>query len=158
MQLIAVHDLLKWDKEQIQSLRVIAYLYYRQGTYRRALALSQLLLFLTWEQTDQRQWLYDCKMTGAIYLELGELEAALFYLKEAHASDPNDRHTTMNCAFALLLSGALDEGRAIAQKLAKGKEDAITRRARALLMAYPAKGQQPVPAEGTPVSIVPEKE
>jgi len=127
---ISWSDMLGWENEQIEDIKVAAYSYIRQGKYEIALSFFRALIILDDEDIYSKQTL------GALYLQLGNPAKALVFLDEALKYDSLHAPTQLNRAKALIESGNISEGLKIVNSLKTHVNDYIANSAKALLMAY----------------------
>lgn len=123
-------DILGWDDEQLDTLRLTGYAYIRQGKYDIAHDLFRALAVV--DPTSA----YDLQTLGGLYLELNEPDKALEVLEAALKVEPDHLPTLLNRAKALLSMGKRQEGLAAAEKLKKYPDFRIGSVARALILAY----------------------
>lgn len=123
-------DILGWNLDQINELRVSGFSYLREGHYQKALLFFEALTTL-----DPNS-LYDIQTLGALYLEMGETEKSLRILNRALELDPIHEPTLLNKVKALLTLNQKNEALRLAQTLVISKEASIADDARALIIAY----------------------
>jgi tetratricopeptide (TPR) repeat protein len=123
-------EILKWDEEQLDELRLTAFAYVRQGKYEIALPIFEALTVI--DTTTA----YDSQMLGALYLELGNPNKALPWLNKALKIEANHPSTLLNLAKAFFMLGKKEEGLKLAQLLKNNKDILISNPAKALLLAH----------------------
>lgn len=123
-------EVLGWTDEQLEDIRNAGYAYVRQGKYETALSFFKALVVLNPEGS------YDTQTLGALYLQVGEPELAAKYLDRALQLEADHSPTLLNLAKAKLLLGKKEEGLMLARILEKDPDRAISRVAKALLLAY----------------------
>lgn len=123
-------DVLGWTEEQLRDLRATGYSYVVQGLYERAAIFFEALVAIDPKSA------YDVQTLGAIYLQTGQSEQALDQLEKALDLQPTHLPTLLNKAKALLISGKLAEGLALAQSLTRVPRARVRNLAEALIMAY----------------------
>lgn len=123
-------DILGWTEEQLQDLRATGYSYVVQGLYARAAVFFEALVAINPKST------YDIQTLGAIYLQTGQIDLALSHLEKALDLQPTHLSTLLNKTKALLISGKLAEGLALAQSLTRAPNSHVRNLAEALIMAY----------------------
>ncbi|MBI5345849.1 MAG: type III secretion chaperone [Chlamydiae bacterium] len=124
------NEVLEWDKDQLDDLRHVGYLYIRQGQYDVALALFEALAILSNES------FYDIATLGALHLQKGSNLSALEYFDKAIMIEPKNQDVTLNRAKALFALGYKRQGMFQAKLLQKSIDKHIADQASALIMAY----------------------
>lgn len=123
--------ILGWDNEQIEDLRVTAFLYIREGKYEIAKTFCETLAILNPKNA------HDLSTLGALYLQLNNPISALTYLDKALALDPTNVIIQINRIKAVLQLGYREEGlRLIDTFVPKCKDKFIASDAMALKAAY----------------------
>ena len=124
------NEILGWDEEQLDALRLTGYAYIRQGKYDIAFDLFRALVVVNPESS------YDLQTLGGLYLEVNEPDKALEVLDRSLKVEPDHLPSMLNRAKALLMMGKRSEGLEEARKLRRHKDYRIGSVARALILAY----------------------
>ncbi|MCP5469497.1 MAG: type III secretion chaperone [Chlamydiales bacterium] len=123
-------EILGWQEEQLNEIRFSGFSFLREGKYEKARLFFEALLIL------DPKCIFDRQTLGAIYLQVGENEKALYQLEKALSMDPSHQPTLMNKAKALLMLGKKQEALDIIQILKKSDDAKLANDATALLMAH----------------------
>lgn len=123
-------EILGWNEQQLDELRLSGFSFLREGKYDKALLFFQTLVILDPKNS------YDAQTLGALYLQMGEKENAFKTLSQALVLDPSHEPTLLNQTKALLLLDRKAEAFRIAAQLQKSKDPHIAGDAAALLAAY----------------------
>lgn len=123
-------ELLGWNLEQIEEVRLAGFSFLKEGRYEQALIFFEALIIL-----DPYQ-LYDKQTLGAIYLQMGESEKALHFLDQVLEKEPANGATLLNKTKALLMLNRKQEALEIARRLSTFPQPEIANDATALLLAY----------------------
>src|SRR5689334_2279896 len=97
-------QILGWEQETLDDLRIVGYSYIKQGIYDVALTFFDALAVL------ENPTPYDLQTLGALHLQLGNGSKALDYLDQALQSEPANPQTLLNRAKALLMLGYKRQG------------------------------------------------
>lgn len=123
-------EILGWEEEQLDDLRIVGYSYIKQGIYDVALKFFDALEVITPPTS------YDLQTLGALHLQLGHGPEALDYLDRAIKSDPVHPKTQLNRAKALLMLGLKRQGLIAAMELENSSDPEIQAAASALILSY----------------------
>jgi predicted Zn-dependent protease len=124
-------QILGWDEEQIEEIRITAFLYIREGKYDVAKYFCEALAVLNPENP------YDISTLGALYLQLNNPVSALSYLDKAKVLDPDNKFVQINRIKAMLELGYKEEGMKLLKAfIPKCKDRFIASDAEALMQAY----------------------
>ncbi len=124
-------EILDWNEEYIEGLRVTAFLYIREGHYEIARPFCEALVVLNPQNA------HDHSTLGALYLQQNSLVNALNYLEKAKTMDPKNQLNEINRIKTMLLLGYREEGLKILDNFIPSCSDAfISSDAQALKMAY----------------------
>jgi len=123
-------ELLGWNSEQLDELRLTGFIFLREGQYPKALLFFKALSLIDPSSA------YDKQTLGALYVQMGLGEEALPALEEALALDPSHEPTLLNRVKALLLQQRKEEALALARALQKSEDISISGDATALVAAY----------------------
>jgi len=123
-------EVLGWEEEELDSLRLVAYSYIKQGIYDVALTFFDAISVLTSPSA------YDLQTLGALHLQLGNGLKALDFLDRALKMDPTHGQTRLNRAKALFLLGYKRQGLLAALELEKAADREIKAAASALVLSY----------------------
>ena len=123
-------EVMGWDGEQVDELRMTGYSYVRQGKYDIGLSFFKALVVLDPDN------IYDKQMLGAIYLQLGKPKKAHKVLQDALSIEPGHVQTRMNYAKVLIELGHKKDGIDIAKDLRNHIDPEISNSAEALILAY----------------------
>ncbi len=124
-------ELLGWDEDYLDDLRVTAFFYIREGQYDIARTFCETLAVLNPENA------YDQQTLGALYLQNEDPSSALTYLEKARRLDPENSIVRINRIKALLMLGYREEGLNLLEDfLSDCKEEELRSDAEALQMAY----------------------
>ncbi|MBT3394169.1 MAG: tetratricopeptide repeat protein [Waddliaceae bacterium] len=123
-------EVLGWDEEQLDDLKITGYSYIRQGKYEIAKPFFEALTALEPHEP------YNFQTLGAIYLQIGDPQKALEVFDKALSLDEQHAVTHLNKAKALLEIGSKDEGFKIIDSLVVHDDAKIATTAQALAMAY----------------------
>lgn len=132
-------EVLSWDEAHIEELRVLGYLYIRQGHFKIAQHFFEILAIITSQKNLDEQSAYDFQTLGSIYLETGDHERALRYLERALRLDPNNETTRINRMKALFLLGNLYQAHKEAKTFEKCANKKLRNEAEAYTLAYSKK-------------------
>ena len=132
-------DVLRWDEQHIEELRVLGYLYIRQGHFKIAQHFFEILAIITSQKHIDEQSAYDFQTLGSIYLETGDHERALRYLERALRLDPTNDTTRINRMKALFLLGNLHQAHKEAKTFKRCPNEKLRNEAEAYMLAYPQK-------------------
>jgi len=123
-------EILGWNEEQLEDLRLSGYSYIRQGKYDIALPFFEALCAFNRENA------YDQQTLGAIYLQLGQPHKALETLDKALKIEGDHAPTLINFTKALFMVGRTHEALKLCEILAKEPDPSVSNMAKALLLAY----------------------
>ncbi len=123
-------EVLGWNEEQLDDIRLTGCAYIQQGLYDSALKFFEALAVVT------KNNLFDLQTLGALYLQNGDNLSALNYLERALKIDRTDETTLLNRAKALFLLGYKRQGLIQARELEKSPNRTTADSARALTLAY----------------------
>ena len=123
-------EILGWESEQLEEIRFSGFSFLREGKYEKARLYFETLLILDTQSTFDRQTL------GAIYLQLGDNEKAVYQLEKALSLDSSHEPTLLNKAKAQLMLGKKQEAMDILQILKKSTHVELANDATALIMAH----------------------
>jgi tetratricopeptide (TPR) repeat protein len=123
-------NVLGWQEEQIEDVRLAGYSYIRQGKYDIALPFFEALC------TCDPNSAYDMQTLGALYLQLGEAEKALKTLDKALKIEGDHAPTLINFTKALFMVGRTHEALKLCDILSKEPDPFVSNMARALILAY----------------------
>ena len=123
-------DLLEWNENQLEDLRIVGFTYIKQGKYDIALHFFKALNIL------QPNNSYNLQTLGAIYLEMGKNLDALKYIDKSLKISPNHNLSLLNKGKALLSLGYKKQGLIQIKSLFNCGEDKISSQAKALEMTY----------------------
>lgn len=123
-------EILGWNEEQVEDLRVTGYAYIRQGKYNIAEPFFEALTVLDPESA------YDAQTLGAIYLQSNQPEKALRYLDKALKLEADHAPTLLNLTKALFMLGKKEEGLKLAEILQREEDPYIANTAKALILAF----------------------
>lgn len=123
-------DILGWQEEHLEEIRFSGFSFLREGKYDKARLFFETLLILDSNSTFDRQ------MLGAVYLQMGENDKALYQLDKALALDPSHEPTLMNKAKALLMLGKKQEALDILKILKNSSDFQLSNDAQALSIAH----------------------
>lgn len=123
-------EILGWNKEQIEELRLSGFSFLREGHYAKALIFFEGLFVL------DKQNAYDSQTLGALYLQMGKKEKALEILNHALTLDSTHEPTLLNKVKTLLILGQREEALTLARALEKSADSTISGDAAALIIAY----------------------
>ncbi len=130
MNTFSWNDILGWNQEQLEDMRLLGFAYVRQGKYSIALSIFEALSFLITDNT------YELQTLGGLYLELGNPMKALDIIEQALEKEPYDEMTLLNRTKALLALGFKRQAIAQAKGLEKAENPQIALQAKALVSAY----------------------
>lgn len=124
-------QILGWDEEQIEEMRITAFLYIREGRYDVAKHFCEALAVLNPSNP------HDISTLGALYLQLNNPVSALNYLDKAKVLDPDNKLIQINRIKAMLELGYKEEGvKLLKDFIPKCKDPFIASDAEALVQAY----------------------
>jgi len=123
-------DLLEWDDNQLNDIRMVAYAYLKQGQYDVALKLFKMLNVI------KPNTPYDIQTLGAIYLQTGKNLEALSLFDQAIKLQPNHYPTLLNRGKALLYLGYKKQAIEQIRQLLYCPERDIATQASALISTY----------------------
>lgn len=123
-------EVLGWNEDHLEDIRVAGYAYLRQGKYDIALTFFEALCALDHESA------YDAQTLGALYLQLNKPAQALKYFDRALKLEADHAPTLLNLTKALFMMGKRDEGLKLANILKNEPNPAISNIAKALILAY----------------------
>lgn len=124
-------EILDWDEDYIEDLRVTAFLYIREGQYEIARTFCEALAILNPDE------LHDQATLGALYLQINKPIQALTYLDKAYSMDPKNNLVEMNRIKAMLQLGYRQEGLKLLNSfILKCKDPYMSADAEALKLAY----------------------
>lgn len=123
-------QVLGWNDDQLEDLRLAGYSYIRQGKYDVALPFFEGLVAL-----DPNS-VYDVQTLGALYLQLNYPDKALKTLDKALKLDTDHTPTLLNFTKALFMVGRRKEAIKLAEILSREPDSHISNMAKALLLAY----------------------
>lgn len=124
-------QILDWDQEQIEEMRITAFLYIREGKYDVAKSFCEALAVLNPDNP------YDISTLGALYLQLNNPVSALSYLDKAKSLDPSNQLVQINRIKAMLELGYKEEGVKLLKRFIPiCKDRFIASDAEALMLAY----------------------
>ncbi|MCB1181752.1 MAG: tetratricopeptide repeat protein [Chlamydiia bacterium] len=123
-------EILGWNAEQLEELRLAGFSYLKEGHYEKALLFFKALTVI------DPQNLYDHQTLGALYLQMGKDDLALEILDKALNLDPKDETTQLNKVKTLLSLAKKQEALKILAPLAKSTDPSISGDATALLTTY----------------------
>ncbi len=124
-------DILGWNSNKIEGLRMTAVAYMSQGHYEIAQTYLEAIVIL-----DPGN-IFDLKALGAISLQTNDPIKALAYLEEVLQIEPHDELSLINRVKALFMLGYREEGLRLARSLLTiGKNKEIGNDAEALVLAY----------------------
>lgn len=121
---------LKWNEDQLDEMRILAYAYIRQGKYDIALPFFEVLTILIPDDA------YDAQTLGALHLQLGNPAKSLRYFDRALKLEPNHPPTLLNLAKALMMLGNKAESLKVAHILKTNPDPYIASMADALILAF----------------------
>lgn len=122
---------LGWSEDEIDDIRVTAFLYIREGKYDIAHTFCEALTVIN-PNND-----YDLSTLGALYLEQNNPVSALSYLDRAQKLNPTNQTIQINRIKAMLQLGYRQEGlRLLKAFIPQCKDPFIASDAEALQMAY----------------------
>lgn len=119
-----------WSNNEIEDIRLIAYLYVKQGQYKTALILFEGLLLLKPENV------YDLQSIGGIHLQMKNPLLALQYFDRALKVNPDHELTKLNRMKALLALGYRKQAYRASQDLLQSPNKEYAQTAEALLLSY----------------------
>lgn len=123
-------NILGWTPNEVEDLRLVAYLYVKQGHYDIALKIFEGLLLL-----DSNQG-YDLQAIGGIYLQLKNPLLALQYFDRALKLLPDHEPTKLNRMKALLALGYRKQAFQVSRDLVRSTKKEYAQTAEALLLSY----------------------
>lgn len=123
-------EVLGWQKEVLDDLRYIAFMYIRQGIYDVAITCFEGLSVLTEPSA------YDLQTLGALHLQVGNGLKALDLLDRALKIEPAHSQTQLNRAKALFMLGYKKQGLTQAMRLEKSSHPEIASTASALILSH----------------------
>lgn len=123
-------EILGWNDQQLDELRLSGFSFLREGKYDKALLFFQTLSIIDPKSS------YDAQTLGAIYLQMGQKEKALKSLDQALSLEPEHEPTLLNKAKTLLLLDRKNEAFTIARLLQGSRDLAISGDAAAIIAAY----------------------
>lgn len=123
-------EILGWNEETLDELRLTGFSMLREGKYDKALLFFHTLAILNPKS------IYDQQTLGALYLQLGEKEKALAALNYALTLDPENEPTLLNKMKTLLLLGKKEEAFTLARRLQNSLNAHIANDTAALVTTY----------------------
>lgn len=124
-------EILGWESDKLDEIRMTGYSYVRQGRFDIAQTFFEALIVLDPNNA------YDQQTLGAICLQRNDPIRALQHLEKALEYNSEDWITLINQIKALFMLGFREEGLRLAKQLAKKcKEKSIKDDAEALILAY----------------------
>lgn len=123
-------EVLGWNANQIDELRLSGFSFLREGKYEKALIFFEALVVL------DPQAAYDFQTLGGLYLQIGKKEEALETFNRALEIEPAHEPTLLNKTKALLMLDRKIEALQLARRLEKSKDPSISGDASALIAAY----------------------
>ena len=126
-------EILGWSQNEVNDLRLTAYAYIQQGSYKIALTLFEGVLVLAPPTA------YDLQTIGALHLQMGNGLQALEFLEKALQLEPNHLPTQLNRAKAMMLLGYKRQALAQVTALEKCGQADIATQASALHLSNLSK-------------------
>lgn len=124
------NEIIGWNEEQLNDLRIVGYSYLKEGKFDIALKFFKSLVLLIPGNT------YDMQTLGALYLQMGNNLMALNYIEQALKIDPTHSPTLLNRTKALFALGYKRQGIAQARTLETNPDTKIAGEATALILSY----------------------
>lgn len=123
-------EILGWNLDQLEELRLSGFAFLREGKYDKALLFFKTLCLLDPKNA------YDLQTLGALYLQMGKGELALDAINKALLLEEVHEPTLLNKVKTLLLLRRNNEALEIAKKLQTSADVTIAGDATALIVAY----------------------
>jgi tetratricopeptide (TPR) repeat protein len=124
------NEIIGWNEEQLNDLRIVGYSYLKEGKYDIALKFFKSLVLLIPGNP------YDIQTLGALYLQMGNNLMALNYIEQALKIDPTHSLTLLNRTKALFALGYKRQGIAQARTLEANPDSKVASEATALILSY----------------------
>lgn len=124
------NEIIGWNEEQLNDLRIVGYSYLKEGKYDIALKFFKSLVLLIPGNP------YDIQTLGALYLQMGNNLMALNYIEQALKIDPIHGPTLLNRTKALFALGYKRQGIAQARTLETNQDPKVASQATALILSY----------------------
>jgi predicted Zn-dependent protease len=123
-------DLLEWDENQLEDLRVVGFTYIKQGKYDIALHFFKTLNILEPKNA------YNLQTLGAIYLQMNKNLEALNFLDKSLKIEPNHSLSLLNKSKALLSLGYKKQALVQIKNIIESGDPEVVSQAVALQMTY----------------------
>ncbi len=122
-------EILDIDQSMINDIRIVGFLYIKQGKYTIAISFFKMLAILNINE-------YDFQTLGALYLEKGQYLEALKFIDKALKLNPINYNNLLNKCKALICLGYKKQAHTYLINLSTNNNPVIETQAKTLLLSF----------------------